>query len=175
MNKLSKEGVTLSVDLLYTFASFDTLSYWVDRQIYRIISIWVVLSGNVIEYVNHHGFFYGLTYIKFLASWGGFPYISLPLISAEIIGASYAQPGAVAEGYANFGIIGGAINCFVIFLMAELYLDLYLRKRTILSMLFLFVVFCQVLIDGGTANSVLFLTILGYMSFNSYKIFKTKK
>ncbi len=49
-----------------------------------------------------HGFFHGITYVKSFAGYFGFEYVSLPLLSAKYISASYAQPGLIAEGYANF-------------------------------------------------------------------------
>lgn len=128
--------------------------------------------GNIIEYVNAHGFMYGLTYIKPFAFFFGFPYISLPLISAEIINASYAQPGIVAEGYANLGIIGAVINCFIIFIIAEFLLDYYLRKKNMFSLLLVLVTFSQVMLDGGTINSILYMSFLGFLSFYGLNILK---
>lgn len=171
INKLPKNHGFLP-DVILTFSSLDMIAYWTDRQLYRIITIWTLLGGNIIEYVNAHGFMYGLTYIKPLAFFFGFPYISLPLISAEIINASYAQPGIVAEGYANWGAIGAVINCFIIFIIAEFLLDYYLRKRSMFSLLLMLVTFSQVMLDGGTINSILYMSFLGFLSFYGLNILK---
>lgn len=177
INKLSvlKGDVDVATQLISAFASWDMVTYWIDRQLYRIVTIWTILGGNIIDYVHVHGFMYGLTFIKPLSIFFGFEYISLPLIVADIIGASYAQPGIVAEGYANFGIIGGVINCFIIFVLAELLWNFFRRNNNIFLFLIYIVCFSQTILDGGTINSVLFLLVLGYISFHLLDFIKKRK
>lgn len=71
--------------------------------------------GNIIDYIDQKGYLWGITYVKSFAPILGFDYVSLPLISANMIGADYAQPGLVAEGYANWGIYGAIINMIFVF------------------------------------------------------------
>lgn len=62
--------------------------------------------------------------------------MSLPLLSAKYISASYAQPGLIAEGYANFGVVGAVINMLIPFAIAEGSLTYFLKKRNVLHFVF---------------------------------------
>ena len=157
------------------FSSVDTIQYWCNRQIYRIITIWTILGGNIINYVHETGYVYGLSYIKFLAPYFNFEYISLPIISAKIIGASYAQPGVIAEGYANFGLMGACINALSIFFIAELFWDLLIRKKSVTLLIIYLVSFTQVILDGGSLNSIFFLSMLSIILYNLLFFLKRKE
>lgn len=144
------------------------------NQFYRIFGIWTELGGNIIDFVHKNGFFYGITYVKFLAPYFGFEYVSLPAISARYIQASYAQPGLIAEGYANFGIIGIGCKYVDSFLLAEYFLDLFLKKRVDYQLSD--DNSCrEVLLDGGTINSIIVgigICILPFSIYLLLKIFK---
>lgn len=143
----------------YSFKTeFTNLQSYYDfaaNQIYRLFGIWTILGGNIIEHTMVNGYYYGITYIKALAPYLGFEYVSLPKVSATYIQAGYAQPGLLAEGYANFGIIGAIVNILVPFLLAELCLSFFLKKRTAFWLCMLSVPFVKVLLDGGTINSII--------------------
>lgn len=143
----------------YDFATeFTNLKSYFDfaaNQIYRIFGIWTILGGNIIEHTMLNGYYYGITYIKALAPYLGFEYVSLPVISARYIAASYAQPGLLAEGYANFGILGAVINMLVPFALAETALHFFLKKRNGFWLCMLSIPFVKVLLDGGTINSII--------------------
>lgn len=177
ISKLSalKGNLDVLSQLVTAFASIDTLGYWIDRQLYRVISIWTILGGNIIDYVHMYGYMFGLTYIKALSVFFGFEYISLPLIAADIIGASYAQPGIVAEGYANFGIIGGILNTASIFFIMEYFWDNFRKNNNVFFFLVYITCFSQSIMDGGSINSVMFLFLLGYFSFHVLDLFKLIK
>lgn len=161
----SRFGTTYGMDeILNIFSNFDLLVYWASRQLYRIFSIWSHLGGNIIEYVDQHGYFYGLTYIKFLAPILGITYVSLPIISAKLISASYAQPGLLAEGYANFGIIGSIINIFMTFIIIDLLYKYYVRKKSLFCLILIIVPFTQVILDGGSINSIIALSFMTILS-----------
>lgn len=145
-----------SYNLLYEITNFKSIVDFCGRQIYRLFGIWTELGGNIIHHVNLHGFYHGITYIKPLAGILGFEYVSLPLISAEYISAAYAQPGLLAEGYANFGVIGAVMNLLAPFALAEGALSWFLKKRDPLAICLLTVPFTKILLDGGTINNVIF-------------------
>lgn len=151
-------------DFLAIMQSGDLLEKWLTHQSYRIIDIWTRLGTNIIIYTDTHGFLWGLSYVKFLAPVFGFPYVSLPDISAELIGASYAQPGLVAEGYANFGIIGSIINLGFVFFLAEFLLERYIKAQNILNLILYIAPFSQILLDGGTLMSALVIIFYVYMT-----------
>jgi hypothetical protein len=153
--------------------NFDAFTYWVERQLFRIFQIWIILGGNIVEYTDANGMFYGITYIKSLAPYLGFEYISIPKISADLAGANYAQPGLVAEGYANFGIIGAVINVLSVFFLAEFLQRRFLKKQTMLNLMLLCTPFSSVLIDGGTFNSALFNIMFCLITFAFTFIFKS--
>jgi len=143
----------------------DLLMVGVNRQLYRIVDIWTVLGGNIMDLVDNTDFYYGLTYIKPLSGIFDFEYISLPLISAKYIRASYAQPGLLAEGYANFGMIGAVLNILVIFFMSEFLFIYFTKKQNIFALVILVSCFSQVILDGGTINSVLFMLLFSFLTF----------
>jgi hypothetical protein len=126
------------------------------RQVYRLFGIWTELGGNIIQHVNINGFFHGLTYVKGLAGYFGFDYVSLPLLAAKYNASAYAQPGLIAEGYANFGVPGAVINMLVPFGIAELSLSWFFKKRDALSLCILTVPYTKILFDGGTVNYMFF-------------------
>ena len=156
--KLNKrKGIDLSFDIIFqVFTEFGVLFKWIDRQVYRIFEIWTVLGGNIIDYANSNGFFYGVTYIKSLAPVLGFDYISLPALSASMVGANYAQPGLVAEGYANFGIIGAVVNILSVYFLAEIFQRRFVKKPTLFNLLLIVTPFSSVILDGGTLNAAIF-------------------
>ena len=80
----------------------------------------------------------------------------LPLLSAKYISASYAQPGLIAEGYANFGVVGAVINMLIPFAIAEGSLTYFLKKRNVLALCILSVPYTKLLFDGGTINNMFF-------------------
>jgi hypothetical protein len=163
MYKLEKlTGVS---DIKNVFSNFSLLSSWLERQSYRIFDIWTILGGNIIDYTNNVGFFFGLTYIKFLAPIFGFDYISLPTISANMVGANYAQPGLVAEGYANFGYIGSVLNILGVLILLEIIWKNFINKQSMKNFLLLIVPFTSILLDGGSFNSMIFTIITVHLIF----------
>lgn len=166
-----------SYNLLYEITNFKSIVDFCARQVYRLFGIWTELGGNIIHHVNLHGFYYGITYVKALAGIFGFEYVSLPLISAEYISAAYAQPGLLAEGYANFGIIGAVINLLIPFALAEGALSWFLKKRDPLAICILTVPFTKILLDGGTINNIIFgvaTCILAFALYIVLRLFKMK-
>ena len=164
-------------NLLHEITNLKSIVDFCARQVYRLFGIWTELGGNIIHHVNQHGFYYGITYIKSLAGVFGFEYVSLPLISAKYIYASYAQPGLLAEGYANFGIIGAAMNLLIPFALAEGALSWFLKKRDPLAICLLTVPFTKVIFDGGTINNVIFGMLTCVLAFALYivlQMFKMK-
>ena len=143
-------------NLLYEITNFKSITDACARQIYRLFGIWTELGGNIIHHVNLNGFYHGITYVKSFANVFGFEYVSLPLISAKYISAAYAQPGLLAEGYANFGILGAVLNLLVPFAIAEGALNWFLKKRDPLALMILTVPFTKILLDGGTINNIVF-------------------
>ncbi len=144
------------------------------RQFYRVFAIWIKLGGYIINHAQINGYYFGLTYIKPLAGVFGFQYVSLPLIAAKYDQASYAQPGLLAEGYANFGIIGAAINLLAVFFFMEFTWNRYRRKPSIINLLYTVVPFSQILLDGGTLNSSIYLYIM-CMILNTLNIISEQK
>lgn len=165
--KLSRlKSISTSPDVfLEVFSSVDVLLKWIDRQMYRIFEIWTILGGNVIDYVNTNGYFYGLTYIKFLSQIIGFDYISLPSLSASFVGANYAQPGLIAEGYANFGIIGAMVNFLCVYYLAEIFQTRFFFRPTMFNILLIVTPFSSVILDGGTFNAVMFNIVFLLLTF----------
>lgn len=159
-------------NLLYELTNFQSYIDFGANQFYRIFGIWTELGGNIIDFVHKNGFFYGITYVKFLAPYFGFEYVSLPAISARYIQASYAQPGLIAEGYANFGIIGSVVNMLIPFLLAEYFLNLFLKKRDGLSICLMTIPFVKILLDGGTINSIIVGIGICILPFSIYLLLK---
>ena len=157
-----------SYNLLYEITNFKSIVDFCARQVYRLFGIWTELGGNIIHHVNLNGFYHGITYIKPLAGILGFEYVSLPLISAGYISAAYAQPGLLAEGYANFGIIGAVINLLTPFALAEGALSWFLKKRDPLAICLLTVPFTKVILDGGTINNIIFGVATCILTFGIY-------
>jgi len=161
-------------DIIKIGSNLDLLIIWGNRQVYRIIDIWARLGGNIIDYVDNNDFYYGITYIKSLSGLFGFEYVSLPSLSAKFIDANYAQPGLLAEGYANFGVVGAIINILVVFFLSELLLDHFIRKQTYFSLLLYVCCFSQVILDGGTLNSIIFMMFFCFIVW-SFNIFTIKR
>lgn len=159
------------IKLASVFQSLNQDGFFIYRQIYRLFGIWTRLGGNIIEHVQENGYFYGLTFIKALAPILGFEYISLPKISADYVQASYAQPGLLAEGYANFGIIGAVVNILIPFILGEFFLKLFLKYKNMFTLCLLVVPFTKVLLDGGSINSILFSCIGCFIAFSVYYCF----
>ena len=89
----------------------------------------------------------------------GLPYISLPRISAAYNYSTYAQPGLLAEGYANFGIIGAVLNIVSVFFLMEFCRIRFIRKKDISSLMYMVIPFTKILLDGGTFNSAVAMLI----------------
>lgn len=143
-------------NILYEITNFQSIIDACARQIYRLFGIWTELGGNIIQHVKINGYYYGLSYVKSFAGYFGFEYVNLPLISAEYISASYAQPGLVAEGYANFGLLGAVFNMLIPFAFAEGTLSWFLKKRDPLALCMMTVPFTKILLDGGSINNIFF-------------------
>lgn len=155
--------------------NFDFIRVFAIRQIYRIFGVWTHLGGNIIDYVNYHGYFYGLTYIKSLAYLFDFEYISLPDISAKLIRAGYAQPGLLAESYANFGIVGSIIGLTSMFLFMELVFNFFVKAKPnnmIYCFIFSIFPFTAVLLDGGTINSIIVFYVYCFINFFSVAVWR---
>ena len=151
--KLNSLGGTYNIiDIMFDFKS--NLKF-LHNQIYRIFEIWTPLGGNIIELVEKEGFYYGITYVKFLAPYLGFPYINLAKISAEYIMASYAQPGLVAEGYANFGIFGAVLNLAIVLILTEYMFRRFMKNKNPLNLCLMLTPFTAILLDGGTVNDII--------------------
>ena len=56
-------------NLLYELTNFQSYIDFGANQFYRIFGIWTELGGNIIDFVHKNGFFYGITYVKFLAPY----------------------------------------------------------------------------------------------------------
>ena len=145
-----------SYNILSEIKNFKSIYDSSVRQVYRLFGVWTELGGNIIQHVKIHGFFHGITYVKSLAGHFGFEYVSLPLLSAKYISASYAQPGLIAEGYANFGVAGAVVNMLIPFAIAEGSLTFFLKKRNPLALCILSVPYTKLLFDGGTINNMIF-------------------
>lgn len=144
-------------DIIQVFTSLKSLMTFFIKQIYRIFAIWIKLGSYIIDHVNANGFFYGLTYIKSLSPIFGFEHISLPKISAIYDGANYAQPGLVAEGYANFGILGIVINICSVFFLMEFFRRRFNKNKNCQNLIFMTIPFTKIILDGGTFNSAIML------------------
>ncbi len=138
------------------------------RQLYRLFIVWIKDGGYIIYHVQGNGFYYGLSYIKPLAGVLGLPYVSLPQIAAAYNYSTYSQTGLLAEGYANFGIVGAVINIVVVFLLMEYLKKRFIRKPSLITMTLMAVPFTKVLFDGGslTSSVVLMLVTLLINVFN---------
>lgn len=173
--KLSHFGnISFNTAELYNVATnFELFSYWVSRQIYRVFEIWTLNGGNVIDYVDSNGVYLGLTYVKPLSNYFGFEYINLAKISAQMVGSNYAQPGIIAEGYANFSFIGAILSVVLMFLYMEYFFIRFLIKCNVSSLVFAFVPFSSVIFDGGTliSSMVNTLIIIAFYYF-PYLVFK---
>lgn len=145
-----------SYNILSEITNFKSVYDSCVRQVYRLFGVWTELGGNIIQHVKVHGFFHGITYVKSFAGYFGFEYVSLPVLSAKYISASYAQPGLIAEGYANFGVIGAVINMLIPFAIAEGSLEFFLKKKNPLALCILSVPYTKLLFDGGTINNMIF-------------------
>lgn len=157
VSEMDKLGYSVDVnELIKIFSNLDLLYHWINRQLYRVIGIWTVLGGNIIDYANENGYFYGLTYVKSLSSVLMFDYINLPQISASLVGASYAQPGLIAEGYANFGFIGGVLNACSVLILSEIMWKRFQSRQTIVRLLLCILPFMSIIVDGGSLNSVIY-------------------
>lgn len=143
-------------NILYELTNFKSIYDSCVRQIYRLFGVWTELGGNIIQHVKVFGYFHGITYVKSLAGCFGFEYVSLPLLSAKYISASYAQPGLIAEGFANFGVVGAVANMLIPFAIAEISLNYFLKKRSPLALCILSVPYTKLLFDGGTINNMIF-------------------
>ena len=146
-------------DLQAILTSPQHIFYFFERQLYRVITIWIKLGGYIIYHVRNHGYYFGLSYIKAFSGILGLPYISLPRISAAYNYSTYAQPGLLAEGYANFGIIGAVLNIVSVFFLMEFCRIRFIRKKDISSLMYMVIPFTKILLDGGTFNSAVAMLI----------------
>jgi len=149
-------GYGASINIADVFKNKAMLFDFMENQIYRIFEIWTPLGGTIIELVQENGYYFGLTFIKAIAPRLGLEYVNLATINARFIGATYAQPGLVAEGYANFGIIGAILNLGITFVIMEYFYKKYLKERSIPMLLFSIVPFSKIILDGGSLNDAIF-------------------
>ncbi len=163
-------GYGMSISLSDVFNNKDVLFKYMENQIYRIFEIWTPLGGTIIELVQENGYYYGLTFIKSIAPRLGLEYVNLATINAQFIGATYAQPGLVAEGYANFGIIGAIVNLGIIFVLMEYCYRKYLKEKTPYMLLFAIVPFSKIILDGGSLNDAIFNIIFVFITIFFIKI-----
>lgn len=176
VSEMHKLGLELSnLDLISLVSNYELLTHWINRQAYRIVGIWTVLGGNIIDYTDINGFLWGITYIKALSPILGFDYVSLPEISAKLVGANYAQPGLVAEGYANFGLLGSIVNLLMAMILSEYMWCLFIRNQNSLRLLLSILPFTSIIVDGGSINSIVYnsIFVLITMSFTIF-IWRTK-
>lgn len=162
LSELHKLNVFYSsnYDVLSVIFDGELLSKFIKNQFERVFSVWVTLGGFIIEHVERNEFYYGITYIKFLSEWLGFEYVSLPIITAKYNLSSYAQPGLIAEGYANFHIIGAVLNILVVFFLMEFFIRKYYAKPSVLRLLLMTVPFTKIILDGGSVNSAIYLILI---------------
>lgn len=163
------ECYKLQYDLAEVLSDEYYSLYFFTHQFYRLFAIWIKLGGYIIHHVQTHDFFYGTTYIKSVIGLLGGNAVSLPELCAYYDDAAYAQTGLLAEGYANFGVIGAILNiCMVYFLMEWLH-SCYLNRPTYMNLFYAVIPFSQILLDGGTLYSALFLLIiLWFFNFPNY-------
>lgn len=151
------------------FNNWELLYDWSNRQLYRIFQIWTHLSSNMIEYVNYNDFLYGSSLLSTLL--GDNNHIKLAELSAELIGASYAQPGSFGEGYINFGIAGACLNLVVMFFIIEFSVLFFLKKKSLFTFILMITPFTKIILDGGTVISALIIMIgifmINLISFRS--------
>lgn len=169
LNLLSGEN---SYDVREILTNPTLLSEWFNRQIYRVFTIWSHLAGNIIEYVDRHGFFYGSTYIASLLSLLGYHTTHLPELSARLISANYAQVGLVGEGYANFGFIGAVANVMVGYLFIDWFRDNFRKKPSVITLCIYSLAPAKILIDGGSINSMFASAIATVILFFPLVIFR---
>lgn len=175
ISEMVKLNIYYGGDFSISNINFDFIQFFAIRQIYRMFGVWTHLGGNIIDYVNYHGYFYGLTYIKSLAYLFDFEYISLPDISAGLISAGYAQPGLLAESYANFGIVGSIIGLTSMFLFMELVFNFFVKAKPynmIYYLIFSVFPFTAVLLDGGTVNSIIVFYVYCFINFFSVSVWR---
>lgn len=153
-------------------ANFGIAKYWLGRQVYRLFDIWAVLGGNVIEYTQVHGFLFGLSYVKIFSSVFDFEHVDLAILSAQLLGVSYAQPGIVAEGYANFGILGSVFNVCLVLFCAEYLQRRFLLRQTMFNLLLLVSLFTKIILDGGSINSAIVNAVYCFCTFYPIVILK---
>ncbi|WP_075621155.1 O-antigen polymerase [Glaesserella parasuis] len=147
-------------DVLSVIANPEQLLRFFQNQFERVFSIWIKLGGFIIEHIDRNEFYYGLTYIKFLSEGLGFEYVSLPIITAMYNLSTYAQPGLIAEGYANFHIVGAVLNILIVFLLMEFFIQKYYLNPSIFRLLLTTIPFTKIILDGGSINSAIFLILI---------------
>lgn len=152
--KLNLSSGENSYDLIEILTNPTLLSEWSNRQVYRIFTIWSHLAGNIIEYVDNNGFFYGSTYVASLLSLLGYPATHLPKLSAQLISANYAQVGLMGEGYANFGLIGGVANVMVAYLFIDWFSNKFRKNPSVINLCIYSFAPAKILIDGGSLNGM---------------------
>lgn len=148
----------------YTLSSFisskEKLLLATMRQIYRLFIIWIKDGGYIIYHVKKNGFYFGLSYIKSLASFLDLPYINLPQIAAEYNYSTYSQTGLLAEGYSNFGILGATLNIVFVFLFMEFLRNKFARNPSLVTLSFVAIPFTKILLDGGSLSSGVVLCVV---------------
>lgn len=142
------------------FSSKDKLLSSCLKQIYRLFIIWIKDGGYIIYHVHKYGFYYGLSYIKSISGFLSLPYINLPQIAATYNYSTYSQTGLLAEGYANFGIIGAVLNLIIVFFVMEFMRKRFVYNPSLVTLSFVAVPFTKILFDGGSLGSFIALFIL---------------
>jgi len=170
-------------DLKAVLLSVEETKDFFMKQFYRIFAIWIKLGGYIIGHADINGYYYGLTYIKSLSGIFEFDYISLPLITAVYDKAHYAQPGLLAEGYANFGIIGAVLNICIVFILMDFFQRKFCKNPDFANFLYATVPFTKIILDGGTLNSAIYIlaicvvvnifNIIQKLKWNGWKIWIT--
>lgn len=176
--KLSGKGLQgrakFDMNLVYSiFAEKELLLMWAERQVFRLFQVWSLLGGNIIYYVKSEGLLWGRSYFGFIEFFG-FEYVDIPKLSADMTSSSYAQPGVLANGYANFGFIGAVISFLLIIILMEFTLYKYTKSKSFFSFVLMITPFTKILLDGGTISSSIYtmITLFFLMKVNILKFFK---
>lgn len=172
-------GMDISFDVV--IKSKDLIWKYCMSQMYRILVVWIKMGGYVIYEVQRNGYYYGLTYVKALSGILGIDYISIPEIAARYNGSTYCQTGLLAEGYANFGILGIVINLSIVFFVMEYFRYKYIKNSNMINLCYMTVPFTKIILDGGSLNSAVALLFacfvmnsvnnLTYLKRNNMKIY----
>ena len=159
-----------SYDLLSTLGNNDLILKFLFAQIFRIILIWPINSGNIVDLLGDN-FQNGTSYIDFLLSFLGITYESLPeRLTVTSPGTTYVQPGLFGEAYANFGFLAPSITLILLYLLITFLFHIFLSDLRIPFLLLSSVPFFGIIIDGGSLTSPIFYFIIWILLFPNYFI-----